>query len=330
LQGGARVKQAHRTLDLKEGEATSLPSRATSDAPPSARALSAAPQWQEPLGKLDEPQPLGVALGTGGAELGVSWQPIPGASAYRVELSSEPHFTKLVSVTRVGPEQTSYVEHGLAEGVYFGRVIAFDADGLASRPSTTTPLRVVGLELPAGGIADLKRRAVVAPVGTSLHLRDAANLEMAIDDRNFAPALPEWRVDDEPHVVRLRRSADYGHESRMRIEPRELRADVRLGSAWARWPDDPVDIAVTLLDPSGRCDPGAVKPDVQVLMGVEPAMVEWTRQGATFTARLAPRPISGPEVIRVIVRDENGAILGRNFLELEPSVLPTRTQLARR
>jgi len=33
-----------------------------------------------------------------------------------------------------------------------------------------------------------------------------------------------------------------------------------------------------------------------------------------------------PEVVRVIVRDQNGALLGRNFLEIEPSFSTTHRE----
>ncbi len=55
------------------------------------------------------------------------------------------------------------------------------------------------------------------------------------------------------------------------------------------------------------------------MIGVAPVQVEWKHEGSMFTAQLAPRPATGPEVVRVIVHDQNGALLGRNFLEIEPS-----------
>jgi hypothetical protein len=48
--------------------------------------------------------------------------------------------------------------------------------------------------------------------------------------------------------------------------------------------------------------------------------VDWSRVGTRLTARLAPRMSTRPEVLRVIVRDQSGVQLGRNFLEIEPAV----------
>jgi len=62
LQGGARVKRGHASLDLRAGEAASL---GDGDAPLAARPMGAAPSWKGPSGKLDEPQPLAVVFGDG-------------------------------------------------------------------------------------------------------------------------------------------------------------------------------------------------------------------------------------------------------------------------
>jgi hypothetical protein len=60
-------------------------------------------------------------------------------------------------------------------------------------------------------------------------------------------------------------------------------------------------------------------PQLDVLVGLEPVVLEWKRVGGTFRAHLAPRAITGPVVVRVIVKDRDGSLLGRNFLEVEPS-----------
>ena len=111
---------------------------------------------------------------------------------------------------------------------------------------------------------------------------------------------------------------DYGRETRLHVEPRALRADIRIGPAWARWPDDAIEMSIAIEDPSGRFDPESVQPKVQVLLGIEPIDVEWKREGTRLTARMAPRMSTRPEVLRVIVRDQSGVQLGRNFLEIEP------------
>jgi hypothetical protein len=316
LQGEAHVKQGKSSIDVRAGEAASLSSaRASLTTHP----LETAPTWTGPTGKLDDPQPLALALGDQPAAPAVAWQPMMGAIGYRIELASDSAFTNMVEAARVGAKEHRFVAKALREGSYFARVIALDSDGIASRPSSPVSVRVIRVRTPAGGFADVEHATVVAPEGTSLQFSNNADLELAIDDHNFSPAAPEWLADGANHVLRLRLVRDYGHESRLYVEPRSLKADVRVGPAFARWPNDPVDIVVDIRDASGRFDPTTVAPDLQVLIGVEPVQVEWKHEGSMFTAQLSPRSVTGPEVVRVIVRDPNGALLGRNFLEIEPS-----------
>jgi hypothetical protein len=142
---------------------------------------------------------------------------------------------------------------------------------------------------------------------------------MAVDDHKFRPAASELQVDETPHLVRLRVEGDYGRETRLKVEPRALKADIRLGPASARWPEDAIDMSIAIVDPSGRFDPASVQPKVEVLLGIEPVDVDWSRDGTRLTARFAPRNSTRPEVLRVIVRDQSGVQLGRNFLEIEPT-----------
>jgi hypothetical protein len=287
-------------------------------------ALEGAPTWAAPTGRLDEPQPLALAFGDKPGAPAVSWNAVKGATGYRVEIAAEPAFAKIVEAARVDAKLHSYVAKTLGRGSYFARVIALDPVGLASRPSEPTALRVIGVETPVGAYADAERATVVVPDGMSLRFSDNTKLEMAVDDHVFSPAAAEWVADGASHVMRLRGAGDFGRESRIYIEPRSLKADVRVGPAFARWPEDAVDIVVDIRDATGRFDPASVTPDLQVLVGIEPAQVDWKREGSVFTARLAPRAATGPEVVRVIVHDQNGALLGRNFLEVEPSFSAVR------
>ena len=313
--GGARVKQGKYTLELEAGQATTI----GTDGALVARAISPTPEWATPVGRLDEPQPLAVALGSRSGALGLSWRPIADASGYRFEIASDESFKKVTEAVILKSNQHSYVVQSLPEGAYYGRVIALDRDGVGSRPSTLAPLRVIAVHMPEGGAVDREASTVVAPQGTSLRLSDHAHLEMAVDDHKFRPAASELKVDEAPHLVRLRVEGDYGRETRLHVEPRALKAVIRIGPAWARWPDDAIEMSIVIQDPSGRFDPESVQPKVEVLLGIEPLDVEWKREGTRLTARLAPRTSARPEVLRVIVRDQGGVQLGRNFLEIEPA-----------
>ncbi|HEX9294299.1 MAG TPA: hypothetical protein VF881_00635 [Polyangiaceae bacterium] len=328
IRGGARVKQAHVALELRAGEATLLSGNGSLRA----HAMVPAPLWQAATGKPNDPQPLGVAVGSRGGRPALAWQPVQGATGYRFQLATDAAFTNLIDAAKIGAEEQHFTAKNLAQGAYFGRVMALDADGLSGAPSEPAPVRVIAIDLPVGGFAGAEASTLVAPAGSTIQFSDRTNLEMAIDDHRFGPASADWTVDRTAHVVRLRAKNDFGRETSILVAPRGLRADVELGSAWARWPADPVDISVTLLDPTGEFDPVRVAPVLQVLIGVEPVSVDWTREGSKLTARLAPRAASRPEVVRVIVHDQDGALLGRNFLEIEPSLppLPSAPQLAHR
>jgi hypothetical protein len=313
--GGARVKQGKRTLELEAGQATTVAAEGSLVARPVARS----PQWAAPVGRLDEPQPLAVALDSRSGALGLSWRPVTDASGYRFEIAADENFKKVTEAVVLKADQHSFLVKSLAEGTYYGRVIALDKDGVGSRPSSAAPLRVITVHTPEGGVVDRDASTVVAPLGTSVRLSSAANLEMAVDDHKFRPAASELQVDETPHLVRLRVEGDYGRETRLKVEPRALKADIRLGPASARWPEDAIDMSIAIVDPSGRFDPASVQPKVEVLLGIEPVDVDWSRDGTRLTARFAPRNSTRPEVLRVIVRDQSGVQLGRNFLEIEPT-----------
>jgi hypothetical protein len=311
--GGAKIKQRKKMLDLEAGQAASI----GTDGALAARSVAASPEWAAPVGRLDEPQPLAVALNSSSGALGLSWRPVADVSGYRFEIASDESFGTVTEAVNLKPEQRSFVVKDLPEGNYFGRVIALDRDRVGSRPSTVAPLRVIGVQAPEGGTVDRAASVVVAPQGTSVRLSDHKHLEMAVDDHKFRPAASELKVDETPHVVRLRVEGDYGRETRLHVEPRALRADIHLGPAWARWPDDTIEMSIDIVDPSGRFSPESVTPTVEVLLGIETVDVEWKREGTRMTARLAPRVTTRPEVLRVIVRDQGGVQLGRNFLEIE-------------
>jgi hypothetical protein len=313
-RGGVRIKLGRTTLELKPGQASSL----VADAP-TARDASAAPKWDWPIGRSGEPQPLAITTQGSRGSPGIGWQPQAGASGYRVELASDAEFRHLLVTAKVSGKDHEYTAENLVEGWYYARVTAFDADGLASAPSEPRALRVIALQLPVGGFMAADGSTVVAPEGASVRLSDPGDVEMATDDRNFTPVPAQWVSDGAPHILRFRVRRDFGHETLVQMTPRPLRADVRLSPAWARWPLDPVDITVTIVDPSGRFDPLSIVPEIQVLVGIEPVTIPWKREGSTFTARLPARTLTGPEVVRVIARDRDGAMLGRNFLEVEPA-----------
>jgi hypothetical protein len=332
VTGSARVKLRKTTsLDLRAGQATStgpgLPSL-------SAKPLGSPPHIRSAQGKLGELQPLAIALDAAGGRAGLEWDPVPGSSGYEIDIAGDPRFGSLTEVGRIDAASTGYLARNLPPGTYYGRVIAFDEAGLASLPSEPATLHVVALTPPPGAVVNSARASVVAAVGTTVQLSESQSLEMAGEGEQFSPAPSDIPVEREPRIVRLRRKGDFGHETRLRLEPRGIRAEIRLTPFWARWPDDAVDVSVTLRDPTGLANVKEMTPELEVLVGLEPVLLQWTRDGAIFRATLAPRAPAGPAVVRVIAKDRDGSLLGRNFLEIEPTeptgILARRTPLAHR
>ncbi|HKY39433.1 MAG TPA: hypothetical protein VJN18_26020, partial [Polyangiaceae bacterium] len=71
-----------------------------------------------------------------------------------------------------------------------------------------------------------------------------------------------------------------------------------------------------------------LKPEVK--LGIEPIDVAFTRNGNRLVGTVPPTDKPGPWVLRVEVRDQFGALLGRDFLEIAKArpalakVQPTR------
>jgi hypothetical protein len=126
-------------------------------------------------------------------------------------------------------------------------------------------------------------------------------------------------MDEGPeHMLRFRLRDDPGSTSTVYIARRRaLVANVLMTPKKANWPTDPVDIVVTIEDPSGQIDPTTVEPRLQVLLGLTELRPTWSHRGAVWSTHLAPRSTGGPTVVRVIAQDEHGTTIGRNFLEID-------------
>jgi len=116
------------------------------------------------------------------------------------------------------------------------------------------------------------------------------------------------------------RSDDPGSVSTVHVLRRALRADVRITPATPSWPNDPIDIAVTIADPTGQADTSKVEPQIHVLLGLTEVPLSWTHRDAIWSAHVEPRRMGGPVVLRVIANDEHGTQLGRNFVEIDEGV----------
>jgi len=216
----------------------------------------------------------------------------------------------------------------LPAGYYFARVRGLDPDGIEGPPSAVRHLGVVPVQLPPGSLADLPNHALIVPAHAQVSFGEPGPLEIAEGNGGYIQVPSSLTVDEQPeHLLRLRLKGDQSSESELRIEKRELRAEVQLTPHLPRWPKDPIDLYVNIEDPTGKMNPGAIQPHIEVLIGTHEVAIDWTHSGTVWAARLGPRNTHGPSVVRVIVRDQNGHLLGRNFVEVEGIPLPPSNEL---
>ncbi|HVY47200.1 MAG TPA: hypothetical protein VHB21_15035, partial [Minicystis sp.] len=149
-------------------------------------------------------------------------------------------------------------------------------------------------------------------------------VEVGVGLPRFRPAREvEVRVPDAPaERLWLRLRGDATSATAHTLERRALRADVDILPHNARWPADPIDVVVHVIDPSHRVDAAAVEPKLRVLLDIDEMPVTWQRSGTTFTAHIAPRRLLTNTVVRVEASAEHDNVLGRGFVEIEPSARP--------
>ena len=96
-----------------------------------------------PAPRLSAPRPLETfPSATGGVGLTCTWNLVPGARAYRLEIAGDRFFDKPV-VSRDDLRVTSFVTPSLDQGVYHVRVAAIDALGRAGDFADPVPVRIV-------------------------------------------------------------------------------------------------------------------------------------------------------------------------------------------
>jgi hypothetical protein len=306
--GTVRVGANRKWISLEKGQSSILPAQGGPTPP--------VPSIQAPEWTADPNCTPGLALERDGAPavLGSCWKPVGRAASYVVELSRDAGFAKVESVE---PTASTSWSKQLPEGRYFLRARAIDEDGLVSAHSATRKLGTIAVKLPPGSAVDGSARTFTVPQGRSLEIPDPSGLETAMDSGGFLPAQQFIVMDGVPnHVVRFRFKDDPGSIGSAVLQRRALSAEVAFSPKLAHWPQDPIDITVTLSDASGVVDPSRVSPKMHVLLGLAEIQVQWSHSGRVWAARLNPRNVA-PTVIRVIAEDEFGTTIGRNFVEVD-------------
>jgi hypothetical protein len=248
-------------------------------------------------------------------ELGaLSFAPVEGAHAYRVELR-EQKSERLVARTETPTPSVPSGLARLAPGGYRLRLFAVDDAGFESPLPLERPLHVVRLGVPAGAYTDATG-AVYLPPGSRLTLDGSSGVEMSYGHGgSFIAAPPSLELlRSEPRLVSFR-AAGAAEAVEVWLMPRKARAVVEFGSRSPHWPGEPLAIGVRIDEANRSAATWAdVKPTV--LVGVESVPVAFKRDGAWLRGVLPARPGVGPWVVRVEVKDPSGLELGRDFVEV--------------
>jgi hypothetical protein len=230
-----------------------------------------------------------------------------------------------LSVWRVTEKGNEFVRHldalgaatisGLAPGQYQVTARAVDASGIFGQESAPSALRLVGAELPAG--ARYEDGAILLGQRGRAKLIGAAGLEASYNASQHFVSVPDsvGLSRGESTLLRLREPGSL-EEVRIGLEPRSLRADVKITPKHPHWPEDMLEVTVQLFDARGRAVAEGTKVKPTVLVDVQPVEVTWLRSDNTMHAFI-PAPISrGPWVVRVEIADEFGDPAGRDFIEI--------------
>ena len=302
--------------------------------PDKTRGIPASPGWSGATGS-DAGGGFAVVARSDQADLDFRWAPVQGAASYRVEVASEPTMVRVVRRATTTEPRFALSELGVGSRSWV-RVRAVGVEGIVGEWSTPRASRVLRYDLPDGALVG-RDGALVLPPRSSIALSDADGVEVAYENvtslAHHVDVPLYWShlsgairlPDDAPMRIVHFRDPLLGGEARLVIARRELRANVDLMPHNARWPSDPIDARIVVMDPSGRIDGAGEAVTVEAMVGVTPIQVAWTRAGSTWTARIPPQPTFGPSVVRVVVKDSHGSEIGRGFLEIDaPTALSSR------
>ena len=208
----------------------------------------------------------------------------------------------------------------LEPGSYAVSAHALESSGLEGAESESVALRVVKAELPEG--AKLTEGGILLPPSQRVRLVGTEGVQVSYGKvADFVP-LPDdiGLIRGQATLVRLRATGS-NSELALRLSPRAVQADIKLGPPRARWPQDQIMVSVRLSDARGRPlgDDVVVKPIAYV--NVTPVKVEWRREHNMLHAVIPPSTEPGPWVVRIEVTDDTGAIAGRDFLEVAPDTI---------
>lgn len=271
-----------------------------------------------PAPRTDARPPLQSAL-EGPVTVALPVSPVPGAERYVVRLTTPGNETSLAEESFVEAQTVRVTPPG--PGRYRARLFAVDAVGIESPPSPPIDLRVLGIvdreRLVHAGSIHVEPGERVRVLGAEgLVLRYGASSE-------FVPAMSTIGLPQrEATRVEFRDPLDPKSIVVFPLMPERQRIKIELGKATTEWPRDSLPIRIRFDGPRGPALLGSYRPEV--LVNLTPVDLEFVEKDGSLFAELAPQPGPGPWVVRVNLRNDKGAEVARNFLEVteERSTLP--------
>ncbi|MEZ4445623.1 MAG: FecR domain-containing protein [Polyangiaceae bacterium] len=207
FDGSAAVASAGKSVDVPKDFGSAIVEKQPPSPP---RPLPPAPAW------VASGSPS-VVLGAGGqGVLRASWEAVPKAAAYRVELARDQRFEDLVLREETPADVRSFRAEKVASGDYWLRVRAIDDEDFLGLASVARAFSVVEGEFERGEGALEPDRLEVSPYG-ALALTPSPELSLAVDDGPFGP-LPK-RIDfaaTKPRRLRFRRGQQ-GEGTELRV-----------------------------------------------------------------------------------------------------------------
>jgi hypothetical protein len=194
FDGKAGVTSAGKSVEVPLNHGTRFVAQKPPEPP---RPLPPAPRFLDPTAG-----PLVVDLD---GQLRATWEPVPNAASYRVEVAREEDFGSLLVREEVPADVTSFRGEKLPPGRYFLRVRAIDKEdflGIAATRSST----LIILSIKQGSFRDGK---LLLRRNPSLELKAPPGVEIASDDGPFGPVPPTLSLPERlPERLRLRAAPD--------------------------------------------------------------------------------------------------------------------------
>lgn len=242
----------------------------------------------------------------------LAWPALPQAVGYEVQLRG----TGDTPVRVEHPTESRLQLADLAPGGYQVVVRGVDESGIFGPSSPPVALNVIGLEIPKTASRG-PNGSVRLQANQRVKLIGAEGLLVAylgLDD--FLPAPKSIGLVARRPISFVLRHPTSGETLRLDLEPLSVRAQVSFGSHPQSWPEEGLELAVRLIDDRGDPVPENFPISCKVMANIEPSSPTWERTGSVLRTRLA-RPVGpGPWMVRVDVLDENGASLGKDFVEV--------------